>query len=277
MRSLSGVRLFIATPAYGGMVTTAYLESLLDARAALEADGATIAVYTVRNESLVTRARNACVARFLAARAGGEPFTHLMFIDADIGFPGEAIGRLLAFGEPVVAGCYPMKSIDYAAIAELARAGHPLAERPDTLEAATAAYPLNAPPITELRDGFIPVDDVGAGFLLLQRRVLEEMIAAGGETLRYTNNVAGYEVPARDHELAAPVLYHALFEAGIDPESRLYLSEDFAFLRRWRRLRPGENRVWMDVTLPLRHLGSHEWRGHVGYFLERHGVLARAG
>jgi hypothetical protein len=272
MRRLEKVRLFIATPAYGGQVTTTYLESLLDARGALEAEGARVAVYAVRNESLITRARNACVARFLAARQGGEPFTHLMFIDADVGFPREAIGRLLAFGEPVTAGCYPMKWIDFAAVAALARDGHPLARQPEMLEAATATYPLSASAVTELRDGFVPVDAVGAGFLLLERRVLEEMIAAGGEALRYDNNVRGYEAPARDHELAGPLAYHALFEAWIDPVSRRYLSEDFAFLGRWRAL---GGRVWLDVTLPLTHVGSHEFRGHVGYFLERLGVLAR--
>lgn len=276
MRPLEGVRLFIATPAYGGQVTTIYLESLLDARAALEAEGARVSVYTVRNESLITRARNACAARFLAARLEGEPFTHLMFIDADIGFPREAIGRMIRFGEPVVAGCYPMKSIDHAAIADLVRSGHPLAAHPDSLEAATSSYPLAARGIGELRDGFVPVDEVGAGFLLVQRRALEEMIAAGGEALRYENNVRGYEVPARDHELHTPVVYHSLFEAGVDPQTRTYVSEDFAFLRRWRSL-GAEHRVWLDVTLPLSHLGSHEWRGNVGQFLERMGVLVRDG
>jgi hypothetical protein len=264
-RPLEGVRLFIATPAYGGQVSTAYLGSILDARAALEADGARVAVWTVSNESLITRARNGCVARFLAARLGGEPFTHLMFIDADVGFPREAIGRLLRFGEPIVAGCYPLKGIDWASVAGLARAGQPDA----TLEAAAAGYPLNAPPITEVRDGFVRVHDIGTGFLLCARRVLEEMCAGAP---RYENNVAGYEAPARDHDVAPPLAFHAVFETEIDPDTRLYLSEDFAFLRRWRAL-GGE--VWMDITLPLRHVGHHEFRGHVGHFLERVGAVAR--
>jgi hypothetical protein len=264
-RALEGVRLFIATPAYGGQVSTAYLGSLLDARAALEAEGAVVAVYTVSNESLITRARNGCVARFLAARTGGEPFTHLMFIDADVGFPREAIGRLLRFGEPVVAGCYPLKSLDWAAIAELARAGHPT----ETLEVAAAAYPFNAPAIAEIRDGFVRVNDVGTGFLLCARRVLEELSASAP---RYENNVPGYEAPGRDHEVVTPLVFHAVFETLIDPETRHYLSEDFAFLRRWRAL-GGE--VWLDITLPLRHVGHHEFRGHVGHFLERLGAVAR--
>jgi hypothetical protein len=268
MTSLDGTRLFVATPAYGGQVTTAYLESLLDAKAALEAEGARVAVYTVRNESLITRARNACVARFLAARAGGERFTHLMFIDADIGFPREAIGRMLRFGEAVVAGCYPLKKIDHALIAELARAGGPLAGDPEILEAAAASYPLAAPPIGEVHDGFVEIHETGAGFLLLRRDAVERMVA---DAPRYRSDVAGYEVAARDHELEGPLEPRAVFETAIDDEGR-YLSEDYAFLRRWRGL---GGKVWLDIALPLAHVGSHEWRGHVGYWLERLGAVRR--
>ncbi len=270
-RDLEAVRLFIATPAYGGQVTTAYLESLLDAKTALEQDGARVAVYTVRNESLITRARNACVARFMAARTGGEPFTHLMFIDADIGFPREAIGRMLRFGQPVVAGCYPMKGIDFELIGEVARGGGPLAENPGLLEAAASSYPLNAPAIEEIRDGFIEVNDVGAGFLLLARGALERMVVASPERA-YRCNVRGYDVPARDHELSGPLAHQALFEPEIDPETRQYLSEDFAFLRRWRAL---GGKVWVDIALPLAHVGTHEWRGDVGAYLERIGAVGR--
>jgi hypothetical protein len=272
-RTLDGVRLFIATPAYGGFVTTIYLESLLAAKARLEAEGARVVVYTVTNESLITRARNACVARFRAARLEGEPFTHLLFVDGDVGFPPDAIPRLIRFGAPAVAGCYPLKAVDYAAIAEALRERPPLAASPEALESATLSYPLRAAPITEIRDGFVRVEEVGCGFLLLERRVLDQLIARYGDELRYVNDVAGYGEPSRTHELVADELtFHALFETAIDPATRRYLSEDYAFLRRWREL-GGE--LWMDITLPLAHAGTHLHRGHVGYFLERLGVIDR--
>lgn len=44
-----------------------------------------------RGDSLVTRCRNDCVAVFLA----NPQFTHLFFVDADIGFTPEAAFRLL--------------------------------------------------------------------------------------------------------------------------------------------------------------------------------------
>ena len=261
--------ILIGTPCYGGAVQVNYFRSMLRLRPALAARGIAADVKTLAQESLISRGRNTIAAEFM----GSPSFTHLLFIDADIGFPPDAIPRLLAFGAPVVAGCYPLKLVDYAAVAEVATT-RPELGAPGVLEAASLRYPLRAEGVRELRDGFIPVDDVGAGFLLLERRVLETMIAHHGDELRYDNDVAGYASPAASHELEGELAFYAFFESGVDPETRRYLSEDYAFLRRWRRL-GGE--VWMDVTLPLTHVGSHDHRGHVGYFLERLGVLGRAG
>lgn len=58
-----------------------------------------------QGESLVTRARNDCVAKFLAA----PEWTHLFRIDADIGFSSEATFRLLRSGYDIAAGVYPLK------------------------------------------------------------------------------------------------------------------------------------------------------------------------
>ncbi len=266
---LDDVRLFLATPAYGGQVTTSYFESVLAAKAILEAAGAIVAVYTIRNESLITRARNACAARFLAARRGGLPFSHLLFCDADIGFPPDAIPRLLSARRSIVGGAYPLKSVDYEAVAELVRAGGALAASEGIVEAASHRYCVEARETTPLDDGFLRVDYLGTGFLLIERAAIEQLARVAAP---YVNDVVGYESAALDHDLGEPLEFRDLFSTEIDPDTRRYLSEDYAFCRRWRAL-GGE--IHLDVTLPLRHTGSHEHRGHVGYFLERLGVLAR--
>jgi len=38
-----------------------------------------------------------------------DSFTHLMFIDADIGFRGEAVRRVLESGYDIACGIYPRK------------------------------------------------------------------------------------------------------------------------------------------------------------------------
>ena len=63
-------------------------------------------------ESLVTRARNTLVANFL----DDEHATHLLFVDADIGFSPTIIKRMLDFDHEVVCAPYPMKLINWSAI-----------------------------------------------------------------------------------------------------------------------------------------------------------------
>lgn len=270
MTVLSDTRLYIATPAYGGLVTTRYLHSLLAAKARLERGGATVVVDTIANESLIPRARNACVARFLAGTVGGQPFTHLLFVDADIGFPDWAPERLLGFDAPVTAAVYPLKAIDWARLGELLDAGR-LAGRTADLEALASQYAVRLAIPTAVRDDFIAVHSAGTGFMCIARAALEALILRHGDETRYENDVPGYAAPGEGWELGA-LRFHALFESGVDPETRIYLSEDYAFCRRWRGL-GGE--IWVDLRARLEHVGSHRHRGDVAVWLESVGAIER--
>jgi hypothetical protein len=117
---LSRVSLMVASPMYGGLCHDAFLLGMLDLRQACDARGIPLHVLTIRNESLVQRGRNTCVAHFLASDA-----THLLFIDSDIGFSAGGALRLLAHRKDVVGATYAKKSLgepDFA-ILPLARSG----------------------------------------------------------------------------------------------------------------------------------------------------------
>ncbi len=45
----------------------------------------------------------------------------------------------------------------------------------------------------------------------------------------------------------------------IEPETRTYLSEDYAFCRRWRDL---GGRIWLDTEGVLTHTGTIDFTGH---------------
>jgi len=77
-------------------------------------------------DALITRARNTIVTQFLDTPAA----THLLFIDADIGFSPEAALRLLRSGYPVVAGVYPAKTLNWAEITR--RASDPTCPLPES-------------------------------------------------------------------------------------------------------------------------------------------------
>ena len=63
------------------------------------------------NESLITRARNTIASMFL----DDQNFvgTHLLFIDADIGFQPENIERLIRANKDIACGIYPRKCIHW--------------------------------------------------------------------------------------------------------------------------------------------------------------------
>lgn len=86
----------ICTPAYGGQVTTEYMASVMRLQRL-----APVELY-FRFDSHIDRARNDCVAHFL-----GTDCSHLVFVDADIGFEPVAFSRL--FAHDICGGVYPIK------------------------------------------------------------------------------------------------------------------------------------------------------------------------
>ena len=91
--------------------------------------------------------------------------THLMFIDADIGFEPEAVARLLAFDQDVVAGMYPIKVVDWARMASVLASGH------DGGDGARGFDALRGRPCTgderEERGGFVTGAYAGTGFMMI--------------------------------------------------------------------------------------------------------------
>ena len=89
-------KIFVATPMYGGMCSGQYCKSTADLSKLAQSYGIEIEFFYLFNESLITRARNYCVDEFLRH----ERFTHLMFIDSDIGFNPDDILTLAAIADP---------------------------------------------------------------------------------------------------------------------------------------------------------------------------------
>ena len=108
----------IATPMYGGMCTGGYALSLLGAWQTLTQLKCETYIATLMNESLITRGRNDLARMFLKRDAD-----YLMFIDADITFPKDAIPALLLADKDVVCGVYSKKEISWDSVSKAAKAG----------------------------------------------------------------------------------------------------------------------------------------------------------
>lgn len=230
--------LILATPAFGGQVTGPYLSSVLKLQLACRKRGLRFNVLVHHGDALVQRARQDLVARFLQQ---GDA-THLLFVDADIGFDPEQVFRLLDFGVDMAAAVYPLKWMNPEGLKALAREGR---DRPDAAALSYVYEPEEAGK-QEIRDGFLRVRFAGTGFLMIRREALLSMMERYPE-LRYKGTFTA------EDPLAGNPHRYALFNCMIDPKTGEFLSEDYSFCQRWREM-GGE--IWADQKSRLTHTGS---------------------
>ncbi len=241
------IHLVVATPCFGGQVSSIYASSIFQLQRALRAkSNVDLKVHLRDGDALITRARANLVTLFLDDPAA----THLLFVDADIGFTPEQVFRLIESGADVVAGVYPIKRINWE------KAKRALESKRPNVPAASLDYVLeiNDPDHVMVVRGFTRVRYAGTGFLMIRRHVLEKMSAHPDyASLQFF----------REHSLdalAGSPNRFALFECIIDPVSGTYLSEDFAFCKRWTDI-GGE--IWADLESRLDHVGPSVFHGDV--------------
>ena len=229
--------IFLSTPCYGGLCLQAYAESVIKLQKLCAKYGIQLMLDTTENESLVHRARNISVARFMQKTNA----THFLFIDADINFDPEAVIRLLASEHDVSCAVYPKKVVMWDQAAAAISTGKDLAK-------ASASLVMNFKfAQTPIVDGFAEVLDGPTGFLMIKRNVFERMFEKYPE-LNCKN----------DHQNRDFDDYCAVFDCMIDPVNRRYLSEDYAFCRRWQMM---GGQIFADVTTTLGHIGNLRFTG----------------
>lgn len=260
--ALKEIRPFVATPCYGGAMSSVYVRSLLGLVNLAWAQGFAMQTRFLDGDSLITRARNRLVAEFMADTR----WTHLFWIDADIGFEPEAALRLLLSGHDVVAGVYPHKAEAWPA--EGLPESLPAGTRRETFEARHATYPFNPATMAQRvdADGFLEVQDAPTGFMLVARSVFDRLAAAMPE-LRYTPDDGGR------HGTLGAAPHYRFFDVLAEPGNGRYLSEDFAFCRRWQSI---GGRVFIDARSRLVHHGQRDYHGDFASAASAGGSVARS-
>lgn len=244
------IGVMVATPCYGGLLSEGYLHGILSLTQFAAKNKFKVHLNTMGNESLVTRARNTLVSQFLDyCEKDDKSFTHLMFIDADIGFNGEAVTRLIQSDYDVCAGIYPRKSIDWKSIPGFVK------EDPTNLEQKAYGYNLNfaQPKNIKVEKGFTEVLDAATGFMCIKKEVFHKMKEAY-PNLKYTSD----QIINNDRYSSKNC--YAFFDCIIDEKSNRYLSEDYAFCRLWQKI---GGKIYADLQSPLTHYGTYPFAGHV--------------
>ena len=213
---LKTTRVHICMPCYGGQLTESTFMSYIKWANTARQLGLDWTVETMTNESLISRARNTLTAKFLNT----EGSTHLMFIDADIGWEPWHLLALLNHDKDVVGGLYPMKTLPVKWCVN----GIPGAREDDP-------------------SGLVEVTKTGTGFLLMKRHVFEKLNAH--PAVRTFKNDIGLDTALDQH-------MKTYFDTAVR-EGRYY-SEDWTFCENWRDL---GGQVFVDRRILLKHTGTY--------------------
>lgn len=242
-------KVFIATPMYGGQANGMYVKSILDLQGLLTHYGIESRFSFLFNESLITRARNYLVDEFLRA----EGYTHLLFIDSDIGFDAQDVLALIALDKDIIGAPYPKKSINWGNIANAVKKNPEI--NAGELDALTGDYVFNAVPGTTQFQVTEPLEvmEIGTGFMLIKRDVFAKFRDEYPH-LRYKPDHAGQQFFDGSRYI------HAYFDTVIDPDSHRYLSEDYMFCQYWRAI---GGKVWLCPWMKTQHVGTYSFQGNM--------------
>ena len=212
---LRTTKVHIAMPCYGGMLTESTFMSFIKWANTARQLNIDWTLETMVNESLISRARNTLTAKFLHMPDA----THLMFVDADIGWEPWHLLVLLNRDVDVIGGLYPMKTM-------------PIKWVVNGFEGAE-----------EGPDGFQEVSKAGTGFLLIKKGVFEQM----------NNHPA---VKQYKNDIGLDPVYDQYLKTYFDTAVRQnrYYSEDWTFCENWRDI---GGKIYVDKRVLLRHSGSY--------------------
>jgi hypothetical protein len=240
------MKIFIATPMYGGIAKNNYTISMQNLLVTLSNRGHSITTTTIGNESLITRARNTLAHKFMKSDCDA-----LLFIDADHGWDANDVARMIESGKDFIGAIYPMKGLNWDNIRAAVVAGK------ENLEEYSGIFAMN---LLEEEQEFnsnkpFKVKDIGTGMLFLTRKVFEDVKP---HCRQYKNNNVG------NTGVEFGEMITEYFTTTID-ENDILLSEDYAFCRMWQAI-GGE--VWSAPWVRISHSGDYNFAGQFAKTVE---------
>ena len=224
------MHLTIGTPMFGGNCFGEYTQSLLDVSNYFNSKpNHLLTTIFVRNQSLITLARNSITHTFLNKTNS----QYLIFIDADISFRTEDILRMLSYDKDILVGLYPMKYIDWNRLK--------LNRNKKDLENYYQIYPVN-PVNKQHKNKIFQIKWGGCGFMLIKRNVftkLKEYVT----TFIHNNE-----------------MIYNFFESGVEKNTNLHLPEDFNFCQKFNDI---GGKIYADPQCVLSHYGNFEFKNSI--------------
>ncbi len=281
-------KVFVAVPMYGGQCFGSHARSLIALQEACTKLNIPLHFEMLFNESLVQRARNFCVDKFMQS-----DYKHFVFIDSDIDFRAMDVLSLLHLQNindecDIVCAPYPKKTIAWEKI-KLAVERGMADEDPTVLDNFIGDYVFNA-----LNAGSNSLGDLmevlesGTGFMAVRREVFEKFRDAYPEQSYVPDH---HRTPGYDGSREVIAYFDCVIDRGQSPAkksklvdlilsgetdvrvlkkkaqeikkieekaSRRYLSEDYYFCQ---MVRNAGMRVWIAPWISTGHNGFYRFGG----------------
>lgn len=206
------IKVFIATPAFEGKVTLPYAVSLAETRLLLAKNHIDVEYRIVETGSLLCAERNRLIKSFIESDC-----THMLCLDADLGWDANAVMALLQSRYDFCGGCYPARGMK----AFFFRGAH-------NEDGA----------LIQDGKGFVQMEFICAGFMILSRHCVEKIIADHPET----------EFAPKDGLSPSG---HALFNTEVVDKE--FWGEDYVFCR---RARESGFKIWIHPMIQFNHAGN---------------------
>jgi hypothetical protein len=244
-------KIFIATPMFGGSANYMYMISLINLLTALGQKGIHSMFEIAANESLITKARNILVEGFLKSDA-----THMLFLDADLGFDPQDVIRMIEADKDLIGGQYAKKKINWDVVKRVVAGVPDIPPHAINAVIAESTFRPIGDQISFRLDQPVEVESIATGMMLIRREVFEKMakelpeieIISGGSETMDPKTMTRITDPHRKA--------HAYFDVSIDPVSKAYTSEDFTFCKRWRQI---GGQVFLAPWTRTVHVGTYEY------------------
>jgi hypothetical protein len=235
------MKILVATPAGGGMVTTQYMASFLSTVEGVAKvnnehfqgrPGIQIGIYTLTHESLISRGRNHCAQ---VALAGG--WDKCFFIDADAGWSFDQFMAVATAKGDIVAGTCPLKtypiSMNYLPYKD---DEHYYKNALRSVESLRAMRQGHGTPL-------IRVPFVGTAFMCIGTHVFRKLSEIA-EPYQFPNPTTGQMETHWDFFQTKPV-------------KKMYMSEDWGFCN---LARENGYDVYIHADVIITHTGNHTFR-----------------
>ena len=212
-------KVFVFCPAFGRQISATTFESTHRLMGAFMQKGIAAAIATFSWPD-IDEIRNMILSYWYDAVPDS---THLLFIDADMGFEPQMVVDMITFGEPMVGAIYPKKTMPL----EWVGSG---TDNPD------------------YRKGFIEVEALGMGCFLIRRDAITAMIEKFPELIFPYMTLPELRFAGAHRTLA----FFDCFRTNMGK-----VSEDISFCRRYRQT---GGKVWASVAYPMEHVGLQSFK-----------------